>query len=281
MPTPFLQAYDSLATVTGTWIRPGGRVAAYVRSTGAQDGDDLFASSGNLVTTIAAGIARCRAGKSDIVYVLDGHTETYAATGPIWAGLVAGAQVISCGRPGTTSCPTLNLTHAASSLALSAANMTVSGFNIRSATATLTVPIVVTAAGVTLANCSIISTGASGANSFIAVTSAPNFSMVGNQLTIDSTSTMVAITGATSTDFLIMDNIARQAQATSGGGFATTAATAGISGTFARNLFKQASTTVGGAGVIVLGAGTLTTVGLFENYGAEETAASGLLVTGA
>lgn len=281
MPTPFLQSYDSLSTPNGTWVKPGPRVAAYVRSTGAQEGDDLFSSSGNLVTTIAAGIARCRANRNDIVYVLDGHTETYTATGPIWAGLVAGAQIISCGRPGTASCPTLNFTHAASSMALSAANMTVSGFNIRSATASLTVPIVVTAAGCTLANCSIISTGASGANSFIAVTSAPNFSMIGNMLTIDSTSAMVAITGATSTDFLIMDNIARQSQGTSGGGFATTAATAGISGTFARNYYKTATTGTGGAGVIILGAGTITTVGLFENYGGEETAASGLLVTGA
>ena len=280
MPTPFLQAYDSLSTVTGTWIRPGGRVAAYVRSTGAQEGDDLFASSGNLVTTIAAGIARCRANRSDIVYVLDGHTETYTAAGAIWP-LVAGAQVISAGRPGTASCPTLNFNGAAVSLALSSADMTVSGFNIRSATATLTVPIVVTAAGCTLTNCNIISTGASGANSFIAVTSAPNFTMTGNTIVLDSTSAMLAITGATSTNFLVSNNLARQTQATSGGGFATTAATAGISGTFAYNFFKTATTSVGGAGVIVLGAGTITTVGLFENYGGEETAASGLLVTGA
>jgi hypothetical protein len=281
MPTPFLQNYDSIQTTAGTWIKPGGRIAAYVRSTGAQEGDDLFASSGGLVTTIAAGIARCRANRNDIVYVLDGHTETYTATGPIWAGLVAGAQVISCGRPGTASCPTLNFTHAASSMALSAADMTVSGFNIRSATASLTVPIVVTAAGVTLSNCNIISTGASGANSFVAVTSAPNFSMIGNTLVIDSTATMVAITGATSTNFLVANNIARQTQGTSGGGFSTTASTAGISGHYAFNLFKTATTGTGGAGVIVLGAATITTVGLFENYAGEETAASGLLVTGA
>lgn len=280
MPTPFFN-YDSISTPTGTFIKPGGRVAAYVRSTGAQEGDDLFSVGGNLVTTINAGLARCRAGQNDIVIVLPGHTETFAASGSIWPNLVAGAQIIGVANPGASNAPTVTLSHTGASMALNAANVTVSGLKITSATAGVTGAVVVTAAGVTLANNFLLFTGALGANSPVAVTGAANFTMINNQIIADSTATMVAITGAASTNFLISGNVARQTQGTSGGGFSSTANTAGISGNYASNLFKTASTTVGGAGVIVLGAATITTVGNYENYGCDETAAAGLLVTGA
>ena len=66
-PPPYLSAYSAIATPYGTYVRPGGRVAAYVRSTGAQEGDDYFASSGNLVTSINEGLKRCRSGQNDVV----------------------------------------------------------------------------------------------------------------------------------------------------------------------------------------------------------------------
>lgn len=281
MAAPFFSAFDALSTPNGTWIKPGGRVAAYVRSTGLQEGDDLFAMSGGLVATIGAGIARCRANRNDIVYVLDGHTETFSTTGAVWTN-VAGAQIIGVGRPGTTNSPTINLTHAGASIALSAANMTLAGLTIVGGVATATASIVITGAGVTLANNFLNFGGfALGANSPIAVTSAATCTIVGNNIVADSTSTMIAITGATSTNFVVAGNIARQAQATSGGGFSTTASTTGISGHYFNNFFKTATTSVGGAGVIVLGAATITTVGNHENYGGEETAAQSLIVTGA
>lgn len=282
MPTPFYQSLDSLSTPNGTWIKPGGRVAAYVRSTGLQEGDDLFAMSGNLVSTIAAGIARCRANRNDIVYVLDGHTETYSTTGNVWGTMVAGAQIIGVGRPGSSNSPTITLTHTGASVALNAANVTVAGLTIVGGVATATASIVITGAGVTLANNFLNFGGfALGANSPIAVTGAAGCVIACNNIVADSTATMIAITGAASTNFLVTDNYARQAQATSGGGFSTTANTAGISGHYARNFFKTATTGTGGAGVIVLGAATITTVGNHENYGGEETAAASLLVTGA
>lgn len=280
MPTPFFN-YDAISTSQGTFIKPGGRVAAYVRSTGAQEGDDLFSSGGGLVSTINAGLARCRAGQNDIVYVLPGHTETHSVTGAIWPALVAGAHVIGSGRPGASNNPTVTLSHVGASVALNAAGVTVSGLNISSATAALTAAVVITASGCTFANNFVALTGALAANSPIAVTSAPSAVIEGNTLVVDSTATIIAITGATSTNFLVQDNYARQTQATSGGSFSTTANTAGISGHYARNFYKTASTGTGGVGVIVLGAATIATVGNHENYGGEETAAASLLVTGA
>jgi hypothetical protein len=50
---------------------------------------------------------------------------------------------------------------------------------------------------------------------------------------------------------------------------------------YCSNYFKQASTVTAGAGVIVLGAATLTTVGNVENWANDETAAAALVVTGA
>lgn len=278
---PFFQSMPALVTPGATLIKPGGRIAAYVRSTGAQDGEDHFANSGMLVSTIQAGISRCRANQNDIVYVLPGHTETYAATGAVWTN-VAGAQIIGVGMPGATNCPTINLTHAGASIALSSANMTLAGFNIVGGVATATASIVITGAGVTLANNFLNFSGfALGANSPVAVTGAANCLILGNNFVVDSTATMVAVTGAGSTNFLIAGNIARQVQATSGGGFSSTASTTGISGHYANNFFKTAVTSTGGAGVIVLGANTIDDVGNHQNFGGEETAAASLLVTGA
>ena len=76
-------------------MEPGSRVAAYVRSTGAVSDEDPVVAT-NLVTTLAAGLARCRSGKNDVVFVLPGHTENVTAT--TLANLVAGTRVIGCGR---------------------------------------------------------------------------------------------------------------------------------------------------------------------------------------
>src|SRR3990167_8848841 len=76
-------------------LEPGARVAAYVRSTGAvSDEDPLIAT--NLVSTLGAGLARCRSGKNDVVFVLPGHSE--AVTSTTLDNLVAGPRVIGCGR---------------------------------------------------------------------------------------------------------------------------------------------------------------------------------------
>lgn len=90
-------------TVHGTWVPPGSRVAAYV---GPQsESTDAYVTSSLLVSTLAAGLARCRAGKGDIVYVLPGHTETVAVT-TMLDNLVSGTQIIGCAPFGSGLMPT-------------------------------------------------------------------------------------------------------------------------------------------------------------------------------
>ncbi len=151
--TPFYQNVDSLQVSSGTWIKPGGRVAAYVRSTGLQEGDDLFAMSGNLVSTINQGLARCRSGKNDIVYVLPGHTESITGADG-WSNVVAGAQIVSAGRPGASNNPAISFgTATTAQLAIDVADVSIVGFDIDMAGLDNIVnPVLVTARGFTFAN---------------------------------------------------------------------------------------------------------------------------------
>src|SRR6478735_310820 len=81
-----------------TLLPPGSRIAAYVRSTGAQAGDDPFTNA-NLVTTLAAGVARARAGLGDTVVVMPGHNES-VTDATMLTGLVAGTRIVGFGRGG-------------------------------------------------------------------------------------------------------------------------------------------------------------------------------------
>lgn len=149
---PFVSNYAAITGAHGTWLRPGGRVAAYVRSTGRQDGDDLFADTGNLVTTLNEACKRCRSGFGDIIYVLEGHTENLASADAI-PDLVAGTQIVSCGTPGAANNPTLTWTAAAATFLMNVANVSLIGFNLRfSGANTIAAPITISAAGNVFAN---------------------------------------------------------------------------------------------------------------------------------
>jgi hypothetical protein len=65
---PLITTGYGLKTPFGTLFPPSGRVAAFVRSTGYQDGDDS-AIDQNRVPTLAAGLARCRPNLGDMVIV--------------------------------------------------------------------------------------------------------------------------------------------------------------------------------------------------------------------
>lgn len=274
MASPFFSAYDTIGTPNGTWIKPGGNVVAYVRSTGVQSGD-LPEVATNLVSTIAAGVARCRASMNDVVMVLPGHTETLTGTSNLFTP-VAGAQVIGCGNPGSTNAPNVTISATGAGIALSAANMTLAGLNINSATAAVTGAIVVTGAGVTLVNNFISFTGALGANVAIQVTGAATFSLLDNYITVNSTAAIVGVTGAGSTNLRIENNRIRQSQGTGGGACLDIANTAGISGFIARNFFKTATGTAANA-IFVTGAAADVTIGCFENYAADDATGSGIL----
>lgn len=83
----------------GTYLPPGGQVAAFVRSTGMQTGDDPYLSTvtGTLVTTLAAGLAKCRSGAGDTVIVLPGHSES-VTDNTMLTNLVAGTRIIGVGQ---------------------------------------------------------------------------------------------------------------------------------------------------------------------------------------
>lgn len=277
---PFFQSMPAIVTPGATLIKPGGRVAAYVRSTGAQDGEDHFANSGMLVSTIQAGLDRCRANQNDIVYVLPGHTETFSSSGDIW-DLVAGAQIIGVGQPGCTNNPNITLSHTGASLALDTDNVTVCGLNINTATASTTGFIVVTGDGVTLAGNFIAVTAALGANPGIAVTGAANFTMVGNHVVCDSTDPVVEITNAATTNMVICGNFIRQSQATSGGDCINVANTAGISGIISDNRMKSAVAGTPGTSIgLVIGAGASPTVFNGENYDLDDAVTAAVVSTG-
>lgn len=184
---PYYQAMPGIITPYGTLLKPGGRVAAYVRSTGAQDGEDHFASSGMLVSTLNAGLARCRSGQGDIVYVLPGHAESIS-TADFMSSLVAGTQIISAGRPGASNNPTFtwNTTTAATFL-LDVADVTLMGLTLVMGGAdNVTAPITVTGTGCTIAGCLINGGTTSALECAIPITvstGANDCTIVGNRFT--------------------------------------------------------------------------------------------------
>ena len=278
---PFHIMSTGLRTAFGTVTGPGSRVAAYVRSTGAVDGEDHFANSGMLVTTIQAGITRCRSGQNDIVYVLPGHTETFAATGAIWT-LVAGAQIVGVGCPGATNNPVITLTHAGASVALNVANVTLAGMNIVGGVATATASVVVTGAGCTIAGNFINLAGAAlGANVGVLCSAAANFKFIGNHFIADSTTHMLNVSGAASTNFEICGNFFRQAQGTSGGSYVGVADTALISGIVGYNTGKTATAGTAGTGFDLDAANIIATVANVENYANDNVATAAVIATGA
>lgn len=183
---PYYQTLPGIVTPYGTLLKPGGRVAAYVRSTGAQDGEDHFAASGLLVSTLQAGLARCRSGAGDIVYVLPGHTESIS-TADFFTNLVAGTQIIGTGRPGATNNPTFTWTAVGSTFLLDVADVALVGLNLVTGGAdNVTAPITVSAAGCTIAGCHITAGTSSALESATVITLASGATdclVVGNRFT--------------------------------------------------------------------------------------------------
>lgn len=125
---------NGLRTQYGLLIPPGAKVAAYVRSTGIGpspgDGNDAFLVQ-NLVTTLAAGVARARAGFGDFVVVLPGHVETVSDATTFSGALVAGVKIVGVGRGSTM--PTFTFT-GAGTWAVNKADVMIAGIRIQSAT---------------------------------------------------------------------------------------------------------------------------------------------------
>jgi hypothetical protein len=136
---------NGLRTQYGVIIPPGAKVAAFVRSTGIQDdGSDAFLAQ-NLVTTLAAGLARARPGRGDFVVCLPGHVESVADGTTFSGALVAGTKIIGVGRGSNT--PTFNWTTAASQWLVNKADVQIAGLRlVLAGTLATTMAIQVTAA---------------------------------------------------------------------------------------------------------------------------------------
>lgn len=128
----------------------GSRVAAYVRSTGVQNGDEQNFNTAMLVTTVNAGLQRCRAGYGDIVLVLPGHTEA-VGTG-LLTSAPAGSRIIGVGNPDQDDAPTLTWAAAGSNVAVSMKNITIANLRLVADANDITKGITVTGAGFKLVN---------------------------------------------------------------------------------------------------------------------------------
>lgn len=140
-------------TTHGSWIAPGGRVAAYLGPAGIFE--DTY--SENLrVSTLAAALGRVRSGKGDVIYALPGYAENVSAA-DYASALVAGTKIIGLGIPGESTSPKLTWTAATATFLLDVANVLIQNMTLDfSGVADCAAPITVSAAGCGIENCRII-----------------------------------------------------------------------------------------------------------------------------
>src|SRR5262245_22829772 len=93
--TPMYTGFG-VETPFGVILPPGGKIAAYVRSTGVQDQDPEEIANA-VVPTLAQALPYVRSGKGDTIVCLPGHTEN-VTTGTALTGLKAGTRIIGMGH---------------------------------------------------------------------------------------------------------------------------------------------------------------------------------------
>lgn len=199
---PRMLGQFGVRTAFGHILPPAGRVAAYVCNGTCQDaGDKQF--SDNLVSTLAAGLARCRAGYGDTVYVLPGHSESGVGTTGL-ANLVSGTRIIGVGQGALM--PTFRWTAATDNWALSTNNVRIDGLRLRMEGANgVTQGITWTGADCVLTNCDI-ETASGASNVATALINISNASAARAEI---SNNTFRGVTGS-STDGIIVSAAADQ-----------------------------------------------------------------------
>jgi hypothetical protein len=206
-------------TLYGTWLPPGSRVAAYV---GPQsDATDAYSSSSLLVSTLNAGLARCRSGKGDTVVVLPGHTEN-VSTADFFTSLVAGTNIVGVAPFRSTLMPTFTFTATAATFLVDVANVTISGLKFA-----VGIDEVVNMLNVSGAGCSLINNyfqvgTASNMDSdtpLIVSSGATDCSIIGNHFIGTSTAintNIIAVSGTAVDNFTIAHNFIHASVASSG-----------------------------------------------------------------
>lgn len=293
-------------TFFGQWIAPGARVT-FLGPAGVFE--DTFTEN-NRVATLNAALARCRSGKGDVVIALPGYTESIS-TADFASSLVAGTRLVSAGRTGASSNPTLTWTATASTFLLDVADVEIVGFNLNFAGIDAVVaPITISAAGCSLSsNLITLAAGAAGATTPITVaTGANNCSILDNKMLHTGTETevnVISVTGAVDNLEIAGNKISCLLTSATGGivqiGAAATnldihdnlfynsvedgvcirvADTFAATGWVYRNFGKgiDAGGTVANALKLVSFEGTTESlIGCFENYFTDEAVASGVI----
>lgn len=137
-------------------LAPGARIQAMVHhqtSNAYPDyaGDTFVAEL--LVSTLSAGLAKCRSGYGDVVIVLPGHSES-VADNTMLTNLVAGTRILGFGRG--SAMPTFRWTATSSQWILNDADVEIDGLRLKLEGANGVVKALVwTATGCRLANCKI------------------------------------------------------------------------------------------------------------------------------
>lgn len=247
-----------MRTMYGTVAPPGGRVAAYVRSTGAQTGDDLNLLN-MLVTSLNDGLARCRSGMNDIVFVLPGHTESISGADAM-SNLVAGTKIIGVGNGSIR--PTFTWTAAAATFLLDVANVEIHNCRLLMAGAlgsttalTVTAPMTISAAGCGLYHNEINIAVDADQLATIAITTAAGadyLSLVGNHVWGATTGEVTTALDLIGTDNLYMaDNVFQGATSNVAVGIVRFATTASLYIRLLRNTYinKKASSTAAVTGL--------------------------------
>lgn len=136
-------------------VTPTGGLNHFVRASGPSDYDPP-ALTGRILSSINTAMSYCRTGAGDTIFVLPGHTES-VSTAAFFSNLVAGTRIVGLGDEQNR--PTLTWTATASTWLLNKANVTVENLRLllapNAGAVTVTAPITVSAAGVTIRRCYI------------------------------------------------------------------------------------------------------------------------------
>lgn len=292
---------QGIRTQYGIILPPGARVAAYVRSTGIQSGDDTFLAQ-NLVTTLAAGLARCRPGFGDFVVCLPGHVENVADATTFSNALVAGAKIIGVGRGSNT--PTFTWTTAASQWLINKADVAIMGLKLVLAVAgtNTTLAINITAADFGF-NFNDVVTGSASSNALVWIwvsVGGDRADLSFNSIRSLNTGTNGIVVGAAADGVRICDNEIIAGNSAAVGSITVTAAATNLrilrnvlyntstastvcvsfgafasDGILANNVFGVLNNGTASAQGVTFGAGCL--VKAFQNFCSDEPQKSGLL----
>ena len=301
---PTVSAGAGMKTPFGiTLLPPGARVAAYVRSTGLQTGDDQFVAQ-NLVSTLSAGLARVRTGLGDTVVVLPGHSES-VTDATMLTNLVAGTRIVGFGRG--SNMPVFTFTATASQWPVNKNDVTIQGLRLDLSGANGVVKaILVTGADVGIYGCDIIVASGASLKATIALevgSGANRFEFIGNVMRGTATHNVtdgIKVVAAV-TDVRIQDNELVFSATAANGNIHVTAAALGLR--ICRNLMENTMTSstaclavdsVAASGICsdnyagTLNNGTATSQGLvfasstalikcFQNFSSDQPSLSGLL----